>query len=202
MKIIAGLGNPGQEYAATKHNIGFRFLDALASQLDIGSWQNKYDALVAEGKIGTEKVLLAKPLTYMNDSGKALQPLLHWYKLTVQDLIVVHDDMDIPLGTVRLRTKGSAGGHNGLKSILYHLGDEHFARVRIGIGHPLPNRTVVNYVLTPFSKDEQIAMDAAIRYLLPAVSCMVTEGTDKAMNKYNPSRKKNHDAADKAGAEA
>ena len=139
MKIIAGLGNPGSEYAKTKHNVGFMFVDALAEKLNIADeWKLKQDALVAEGRIGTEKVLLVKPLTYMNESGRAIGPLLSWYKLAPSDLIVIHDDMDIPAGMIRIRRKGSAGGHNGMKSILYHVQDENFARMRIGIGRPLP----------------------------------------------------------------
>lgn len=113
MKMIAGLGNPGSEYARTKHNVGFMFLDALAEKLGADNWKTKYDALVAEARIGTEKVLLVKPLTYMNESGRAVGPLMSWYKLAPEDLIVVHDDMDIPAGTIRIRRKGSAGGQIG-----------------------------------------------------------------------------------------
>ena len=127
MKVIAGLGNPGREYAQTKHNVGFMFVDALAEHLGACEWREKFDALVAEARIGTEKILLVKPQTYMNDSGRAVGPLLHFYKLPAEDLIVVHDDMDIPVGTIRIRKKGSSGGHNGIKSILAHFGDEHFA---------------------------------------------------------------------------
>ena len=190
MKIIAGLGNPGSEYANTKHNVGFMFVDALADKLGIDGWKTKYDALVAEGRMGTEKILLMKPLTYMNESGRAIGPLLSWYKLEPQDLIVVHDDMDIPAGAVRIRRKGSAGGHNGIKSILYHVGDENFARVRIGIGRPQPGWTVVNHVLAPFSSEDAPKIREAIQYLLPAVECIVTEDVDMAMNRYNPKKQK------------
>ena len=147
MKVIAGLGNPGSEYETTKHNVGFMFIDALAAHLGVTEWRGMFDACVAETRIEAEKVLLVKPQTYMNDSGRAIGPLLAWYKLAPEDLIVVHDDMDIPAGTVRIRKKGSAGGHNGIKSILAHVGDEHFTRMRIGIGRPLPNWTVVNHRL-------------------------------------------------------
>ena len=190
MKIIAGLGNPGAEYAHTKHNVGFMLVDALAEELGIDAWREKFNALVAEGRIGAEKVLLVKPLTYMNESGRALAPLLDWYKLAPEELIVVHDDMDIAVGTIRLRRKGSAGGHNGIKSLLAHIGSQEFSRVRIGIGRPLPGWTVVRHVLAPFSAEDGPKVHEAIAYLLPAVECIVTDGIDMAMNRYNPRRKK------------
>lgn len=190
MKIIAGLGNPGSEYAATKHNVGFMLIDALADKLNVSAseWQKKNDALIAKVRIGAESVLLVKPLTYMNESGRAIAPLMNFYKLDATDLIVVHDDMDIPTGTIRLRKKGSAGGHNGIKSILAHVGDENFSRVRIGIGRPLPKWTVVNHVLAPFTAEDAPKIKAAIEYLLPAVECIVTDGIDVAMNKFNPKK--------------
>lgn len=190
MKIIAGLGNPGSEYAATKHNVGFMLIDALADKLNVSAseWQEKNDALIAKVRIGAESVLLVKPLTYMNESGRAIAPLMNFYKLDAADLIVVHDDMDIPTGTIRLRKKGSAGGHNGIKSILAHVGDENFSRVRIGIGRPLPKWTVVNHVLAPFTAEDAPKIKAAIEYLLPAVECIVTDGIDVAMNKFNPKK--------------
>ena len=190
MKVIVGLGNPGREYAQTKHNVGFMLVDALADKLGISNWQEKFDALIAEGRLGTEKILLVKPQTYMNDSGRAVGPLMNWYKLPPEDLIVAHDDMDIPAGTIRIRKKGSAGGHNGIKSVLAHLGDEHFSRVRIGIGRPLPGWTVINHVLAPFQEEDVPKIKEAIQYLLPAVECIVTEDTDKAMNLYNPKKVK------------
>ncbi len=191
MKIIAGLGNPGAEYEKTKHNVGFMFLDAFARKHGVSSWRTKQDMLVAELMLGGEKTLLVKPLTFMNESGRAIGPLLTWYKLSVEALIVIHDDMDLPVGTVRLRKKGSAGGHNGMKSLLYHLQDENFGRVRIGIGHPPAERDVVSYVLSPFSAEDRAKIDEAIQYLIPAVTCMATEGADRAMNRYNPRRQKN-----------
>lgn len=190
MKIIAGLGNPGSEYAKTKHNVGFMLVDALADKLGVTQWKDKFDALIGEARIGTEKVLLVKPQTYMNESGKAVGPLMDFYKLAIEDLIVVHDDMDIPAGTIRIRKKGSAGGHNGIKSILAHVGDEHFARVRIGIGRPLPGWTVVNHVLAPFTAEDEPKIREAIDYLLPAVECIVSEDVDMAMNQYNPKKQK------------
>ena len=190
MKIITGLGNPGTEYAKTKHNVGFMFVDALADKLGVTEWKDKFDAKIGEGRIGMEKVLLVKPQTYMNDSGRAVGPVMNFYKLTPEDLIVAHDDMDIPAGTIRIRKKGSAGGHNGIKSILAHVGDEHFSRVRIGIGRPLPGWTVVNHVLAAFSEEDAPKITEAINYLIPAVECIVNEDVDMAMNRYNPKKQK------------
>lgn len=190
MKIMVGLGNPGAEYAHTKHNVGFMLVDALAERIGIDTWQEKFNSLIAVGRIDAQKVLLVKPLTYMNESGRAVGPLLDWYKLAPEDLIVAHDDMDIAAGTIRLRRKGSAGGHNGIKSLLAHIGSEDFSRVRIGIGRPLPGWTVVRHVLAPFPADDATKIQAAISYLLPAVECIVTDGIDMAMNRYNPRKKK------------
>lgn len=191
MKMFAGLGNPGAEYAATRHNVGFMLADALAARWNASGWRTKQDALVSEARLGAEKVLLVKPLTYMNESGRAVGPLLSWYKLAPEDLIVAHDDMDLPVGTIRLRKKGSAGGHNGMKSILYHVQDENFPRVRIGVGHPVHGREqVIRHVLSPFSGEDAQKIREAIEYLLPAVECILTEGIDLAMNKYNTKKVK------------
>ena len=191
MKMFAGLGNPGAEYAATRHNVGFMLADALAARWDAAGWRTKQDALVAEARLGAEKILLVKPLTYMNESGRAVGPLLSWYKLAPEDLIVAHDDMDLPVGMIRLRKKGSAGGHNGMKSILYHVQDENFPRVRIGVGHPVHGRDqVIRHVLSPFSAEDAQKIREAIEYLLPAVECIIAEGIDLAMNKYNPKKEK------------
>lgn len=190
MKLIAGLGNPGSEYASTKHNVGFMLVDALAKQWNAENWRTKQDALVAETQVGGEKVLLVKPLTYMNESGRAVGPLLAWYKIAPEDLVVLYDDMDIPVGTVRLRKKGSAGGHNGMKSILYHVQAENFSRVRIGIGRPPQGWNVIRHVLSPFSPEDRPRIEAAIEALVPAVACIVTDGVDLAMNRFNPVKKK------------
>ena len=190
MKIIVGLGNPGSEYAKTRHNVGFMMIDALAQHLNINLWKDKFNAQIAEGRIGSEKVILVKPQTYMNNSGEAVGPLMRWYKLTPEDIIVAHDDMDIPAGTIRIRKKGSSGGHNGIKSLIAHVGSENFARVRLGIGRPLPGWTVVNHVLAPFPAEDKVEVDKAIKYLIPAIECIVTQSLDIAMNKYNP--KKHH----------
>ena len=190
MKIIAGLGNPGAEYAKTKHNVGFMLMDALAAHLNAASWWEAFHSLVLEVRIGGEKVFLVKPLTYMNNSGEALGPMLSYYKLDTEDLVVAHDDMDIPAGTVRIRKKGGSGGHNGIKSIIDHVGSENFARVRIGIGRPPAGWSVINHVLAPFSAEDVPRIREAIDYLLPAMECIAQDGTDLAMNRYNPHKKK------------
>lgn len=190
MKIIVGLGNPGNEYAKTRHNVGFMLVDALAEHLNINLWKDKFNAQIAEGRIGTEKILLVKPQTYMNNSGEAVGPLMRWYKVTPEDIIVAHDDMDIPAGTIRIRKKGSSGGHNGIKSLIAHLGSENFPRVRLGVGRPLPGWSVVNHVLAPFPQEDKTSVDEAIKYLIPAVECIVNDSVDIAMNKYNPKKAK------------
>ena len=208
MKIIAGLGNPGADYAHTKHNVGFMLADALADRLNAPAWKEDFFSSVTEVRIGGEKVFLVKPLTYMNNSGEALGPMLSYYKMDVDDLTVVHDDMDIPAGTVRIRRKGSSGGHNGIKSIIAHVGSEDFARVRIGIGRPPTGWTVINHVLAPFSSEDAPKIREAIDYLLPAVECIVTNGVDFAMNRYNPHKKKtkkqegSHEAKEEGGTSA
>ena len=208
MKIIAGLGNPGAEYAHTKHNVGFMLVDVLAEKLGAASWKENFFSALTEVRIGGEKVFLVKPLTYMNNSGEALGPMLSYYKMDVDDLVVVHDDMDIPAGMVRIRRKGSSGGHNGIKSIIAHVGSEDFARVRIGIGRPPAGWTVIHHVLAPFSTEDAPKIRAAIDYLLPAVESIVTDGVDFAMNRYNPHKKKtkkqegSHEAQEESGASA
>ena len=189
MKMIAGLGNPGAEYAQTKHNVGFMLVDALADRLNAPAWKEDFFSAVTEVRIGGEKVFLVKPLTYMNNSGEAIGSMLSYYKMTADDLTVVHDDMDIPAGTVRIRKKGSSGGHNGIKSIIAHVGDENFARVRIGVGRPPAGWTVINHVLAPFLAEDAPKIREAIGYLLPAVECIVTDGVELAMNRYNPHKK-------------
>lgn len=190
MKIIAGLGNPGNEYKDTKHNVGWMLVDALADRLGVSTWKEMEKGLVADARIGTEKVLLVKPQTYMNNSGECIGPIMRWYKLEPEDVIVCHDDMDIPAGTVRIRKKGSAGGHNGIKSTIAHVGSENFSRVRIGIGRPLPQWSVIDHVLSAFPAEDVPKIKESIDYLLPAVECIVTEDVDMAMNKYNPKKAK------------
>lgn len=190
MKLIVGLGNPGNEYKDTKHNVGWMLVDALAEKLNAGAWQEKEKGLIADARIGAEKIFLVKPQTYMNNSGECVGPLMRYYKLEPEDVIVCHDEMDIPAGMVRIRKKGSAGGHNGIKSVIQHVGTENFARVRIGIGRPLPQWSVIDHVLSGFTDEDKPKIKEAIEYLLPAVECIVTDGADNAMNKFNPKKQK------------
>ena len=191
MKIFVGLGNPGAEYSKTKHNVGFMLADKLAEKIGAESWREKFNALVAESFFDGEKILIVKPQTFMNLSGEAVGPLTNFYKISAEDLIVAHDDMDLPVGKIRLRPKGSGGGHHGIESIIQHLGGEkNFPRVRIGIGRPSQNWTVNNHVLSPFNPEDAEKISEAIENLIPAVICIFRDGIDMAMNKFNPKKKK------------
>ena len=201
MKIIAGLGNPGLQYAKTKHNVGFMLLDALAQHLGASPWKEAFTSLISEVRSDGEKIFLVKPQTYMNESGAAIGPMLVYYKVGLEDLIVVHDDMDIPAGMIRIRKKGGSGGHNGIKSIIAHVGGENFPRIRIGIGRPLSGWSVIDHVLAPFSSEDIPHIRTAIEMLLPAVSTMVTNGVDLAMNRYNPQKKKSEGQREKYEAQ-
>ena len=189
MKIFAGLGNPGREYAQTKHNVGFMLLDALAAKLGIASWREDFESLIATTNIGGEKILLVKPQTYMNESGRAIAPLMNYYKVDIADLTVAYDDMDLPAGSIRIRKQGSSGGHNGMKSIIAHLGTEKVARIRIGVGRPAVGWTVINHVLAPFSAEDAQKVGEALEQLVPASLCLMEDGVDLAMNRYNPVKK-------------
>lgn len=184
MKIVVGLGNPGNEYAATRHNVGFMAIDALAHHWGISSWKKRGQALVAEYR-GAEPVVLIKPQTYMNLSGVAVGELARWYKVAPEDIIVIFDDMDLPIGRLRLRTKGGSGGHRGIESLLTHLANGNFGRLRIGIDRPPTNWQVVDYVLSVFTSEEQPVLHEAISRSTEAVECIVKQGMSKAMNVYN-----------------
>lgn len=184
MKIVVGLGNPGREYAATRHNVGFMTADKLANRWDVGSWRERHGAMVGEYR-GDDTVLLVKPLTYMNLSGRAVAALLNWYKLAPADLIVIYDDLDLPAGKIRLRSAGGAGGHRGIESILYELGSDAFARVRIGIGRPPQYMESADYVLGRFSREEEPLMAEAIDRAASAVEAILKDGLAKAANEYS-----------------
>ena len=185
MHMIVGLGNPGREYEKSKHNTGFRVIDELASRLSVTVWRNQMDALVAQTMNDGEKILLVKPQTYMNNSGAAVGPLMRWYKLDETDVYVIYDDMDLPVGRLRIRTSGSAGGHNGIKSIIAHLGTEKFKRLRIGIDHPAKQK-VVDWVLTRFSSDQRTEFDVGMNEAVDAIDDWL-ENDDfmKTMNRFN-----------------
>lgn len=184
MKIIVGLGNPGPEYKNTRHNIGFMVLEELAARYPVEKQESKFDALIGQLRIKGEKVLLVKPLTYMNLSGQAVQPLVHWHKLELQDLLVVYDDMDLPLGTIRMRAAGGSGGHKGIKSIMERLATPELARLRLGIGRPA-DRTPVDWVLGRFSPDEKAPLEQVIKSAADAAERWIVKGLAETMNAYN-----------------
>lgn len=185
MKLIAGLGNIGPQYEKTRHNTGFMVVDQLAAQNGLEFKRSKFEGMVADGVINGQKVLIVKPSTYMNDSGRCIGPMMDYYDIELADLAVVHDDMDLPVGTLRLKTHGSAGGHNGIKSIIEHVGDQHFNRVKVGIAHP-DRRKVIDYVLGKFDKDQlQPFEDSKIEANRALEEWLDGESFDRLMNKYN-----------------
>ncbi|HTG01112.1 MAG TPA: aminoacyl-tRNA hydrolase [Nitrospirota bacterium] len=185
MKIIIGLGNPGRKYARTRHNAGFLVLDELASDLSAVFSQEKHDALLCKARIGTEPLILAKPLTFMNDSGRAVAALLRDAYSSAGDLIVVHDDLDLPLGAVRVKIGGGHGGHNGLRSLIDILGTAEFLRIRIGINRPPAGCDAAEYVLSPFLPEERSAVNDAVKKAAEAVRASVSDGPVRAMNLFN-----------------
>jgi PTH1 family peptidyl-tRNA hydrolase len=182
MKIIVGLGNPGRKYERTRHNAGFLVVDELANNLHVDVAQDKYHALIGKARIGSESAVLAKPQTYMNDSGRAVAAILRETYATVSDLMVIHDELDLPLGTVRVKIGGGHGGHNGLRSLIEYLGSPDFIRVRIGIGRPALNMDPADYVLSPFLAEERPAASEAVAKAAEAVRLIVAEGFTRAMN--------------------
>lgn len=186
MYMIAGLGNPGKEYNNTRHNIGFAFIDALAQEYDINVMDVKLKALTGKGMIGGQKVLLVKPLTFMNLSGESIRPLADYYKVDPEsELIVVSDDITLSPGGIRIRKKGSAGGHNGLKNIIGQLGTENFKRIRIGVGEKPKGYDLADYVLGHFSKEEQPLMQEGITKAKEALNLILAGNMDQAMTEYN-----------------
>lgn len=186
MFIIAGLGNPKREYDNTRHNIGFALIDALSEKYRISVLNSQFKALVGKGIIEGHKVILAKPLTYMNLSGESIRPLTDYYKIDpTTELIVVSDDVSLPPGQIRIRKKGSAGGHNGLKSVIGQLGSEEFYRIRIGVGEKPKGYDLADYVLGHFSKEEQLLMKEGIEKAVGAAKLILDGEIDRAMNEFN-----------------
>lgn len=185
MKLIVGLGNPGMQYAATRHNIGFEAIDTIAELHNIAVNKNKFKALVGEGNIGGERVVLMKPQTYMNLSGEAVSACRSWYKIDNEDIIILYDDVSLAVGQLRLRKNGSAGGHNGIKSIIGQLGVDVFPRVKIGVGEKPPGWDLADHVLGRFSEDEMKELCPRLKDVSKAVETIITKGMDTAMNRYN-----------------
>lgn len=194
MYIVVGLGNPGRQYAHTRHNAGFLAVDLLAQKHDIDIKKFAHHAMIGEGRIANEKVVLAKPETFMNASGQSVVELIQWYKIDPSDeLIVLYDDIDLPVGQLRIRDKGSAGTHNGMRSIIHLTGRDDFARIRIGIGRPKEGWSLTGHVLGDFEQEERETMVHAFENAGDAVEKIIADGIQKAQEAYNVKRNKNKD---------
>lgn len=186
MFLIVGLGNPGRQYENTRHNTGFRAIDALADQYNISVDTKKHRALIGKGVIAGQKVVLAKPQTFMNLSGESIRSLLDYYKLDeTSELLVIYDDVSLDVGVLRIRKKGSAGGHNGIKSILAHLGHDTFGRIKVGVGEKPKGWDLADYVLGKFSGAEQKQIEESLPKICHAVEIILNEGMDEAMNQIH-----------------
>lgn len=185
MFLIVGLGNPGSEYEKTRHNAGFMAIDKLAKILKIDIKKNKFDALLGEGMINGEKVILAKPQTYMNLSGVSVSQIMDFYKIDTDNLIVIYDDIDIELGKIRIRKNGSAGTHNGMRNIVQMLATEDFPRVRVGTDKPKYDMNLADYVLAKMNKEEFEKLDIATTKAAEATEKILINGIQVAMNEYN-----------------
>lgn len=184
MKLIAGFGNPGGQYAETRHNVGFLLLDTWADELKL-DFRQKYQGLVAETQWAGERVFLLKPQTFMNLSGRSVRELVQFYKILPEDILIIHDDMDLPLGRIRLRQSGSAGGHNGIKSTIAEIGTEEFWRLKIGVGRPPSGWDSARYVLAPFGSEEVKTLDEVLGRGLEVLKLWAQGESNKAMNRYN-----------------
>ncbi len=185
MYIIIGLGNPTRQYQATRHNIGFDVISRISEDYHIPLDFKKHKAICGRGFIEEEKVVIAQPQTYMNLSGESVRELVDFYKVTPQDIIVIHDDISLAAGQLRLREKGSAGGHNGIKSIISHLGTQEFPRIKIGVGDKPAGWDLADYVLSRFKEEEESAIRDAVKKSSEAVKSIIKDGMESAMNIYN-----------------
>ncbi|EHR1327612.1 aminoacyl-tRNA hydrolase [Clostridium perfringens] len=183
MILIVGLGNPGNQYEQTRHNIGFDVIDYMANKYNIDVNREKFKGICGEGFIENKKVILLKPLTYMNLSGESIRELANFYKLEDDEIIVVYDDISLDIGRLRIREKGSAGGHNGIKSIIQNLGGDKFPRVKVGVGQPKDN--LVNHVLGKFSKEDREHIEKVIPVVSDAIVEIVKNDAKESMNKFN-----------------
>lgn len=185
MKCIIGLGNPGKKYATTRHNIGFMLIDEIKKRFSLDQEKQKFSCAYTMQQIAGEKVLLVKPQTFMNLSGEGVRPLLDYYGVTPEETVVAYDDLDLPVGKIRLREKGGHGGHNGIKSLITHLGTKDFKRIRMGIGRPADQTPIVNYVLQSFSKAEVAEISSVIEKAADACEMWLDNPFTDVMNKYN-----------------
>ena len=183
--LIVGLGNPGLAYRHNRHNVGFMVADALADKLEIPLKRVKFKAQIGNGKLEDIPIIIAKPLTFMNNSGEAVAPLVHYFKVPLERLLVIHDDMDLPLGTLRMRPSGGSAGHNGMLSIFDKLGTNAIPRLRVGIGRPPGRMDPADYVLQDFPKSEEELLSMVIAQACEAALAFITNGLEKAMNTYN-----------------
>ena len=189
MYVIAGLGNPGREYEGTRHNVGFMTLDALADKYNIDVREKAFKGLIGKGVIEGNKVILVKPQTYMNLSGECIRQVMDYYKVDPSEFIVIYDDISLVPGGIRIRKKGSAGGHNGIKNIIAHLGTQEFPRIKVGVGDKPKGMDLADYVLGHFSKEDQAKMDEAFKDAANAAEMILDKGMDAAMNHYNMKKK-------------
>lgn len=194
MKAIIGLGNPGMKYAGTRHNIGFDAVTAIADKYNLSINNKKFKGVYADGHIAGEKVLLVQPQTFMNLSGECVREVADFYKLNPDEIIIICDDINLDVGRLRIRKKGSAGGHNGLKNIIAHLGTEEFPRIRVGVGEKTEGWDLADYVLARFDKDSEPVIREALANVVGAVETWISEGIDAAMNRYNVSAKKKEES--------
>jgi PTH1 family peptidyl-tRNA hydrolase len=185
MKIVVGLGNPGKKYEATRHNVGFAVIDALAQGPSVGRFQERFEAQMAECFEGGEKVLLLKPLTFMNLSGRAVRQAVDFYQVETKDVLIVCDDINLPLGKLRFRARGTHGGHNGLRDIQNHLGTTDYSRLRIGVGAPQEEGETVDHVLGRFRPGEKPVIEDALGQAVQGVDLWLRQGIEKCMNQYN-----------------
>jgi PTH1 family peptidyl-tRNA hydrolase len=185
MKLIVGLGNPGRKYEQTRHNVGFQVVAELGRRHGVGAPRTKFQAEVLDAMVGGEKVLLLSPLTYMNRSGSSVQPARDFYQLPNEDLLIICDDINLPLAKLRFRAKGSSGGQKGLEDVLRRLGTEQVARLRVGIGEPPGSWDAADYVLARFNEKERSEVEMAVLRAADAVEDWVADGIEKCMNQYN-----------------
>lgn len=188
MYLIAGLGNPTREYEKTRHNVGFDTIDVLADRINTDVAERKFKGLYGKGMLGGEKVILLKPQTFMNLSGESVRAAADFYKIPPDHIIVIYDDISLDVGHLRIRTKGSAGGHNGIKNIIAHLGTQEFPRIKIGVGGKSPRMDLADYVLSRFPAEERKIMETAFRDAAEAAGVLIAEGPDAAMNRFNGPR--------------